>query len=139
MTNEEFQKQVLDQLGKISTRLDRMDTRLDSMDTRLDAVDNRLDSMDTRLDAIDSRLDTVDNRLDNLEGQQTENNRFIQVLLHRTEELDAKFDGLLHTTATKEALNRLEVKIDRIAGDVSFLARKSFEHADDIRELKRAR
>ena len=39
-----------------------------------------------------------------MKGQLNENTRFIDALLHRTEELDAKFDGLLHITATKEGL-----------------------------------
>jgi len=34
--------------------------------------------------------------------QLDENTRIVKALLHRTEELDAKFDSLLLTTATKE-------------------------------------
>jgi hypothetical protein len=68
--------------------------------------------------------------------------------LHRTDELDAKYDGLLHTTATKEAIAQIEAKldncatkedIDRLAGDVTYLVRKAAEHEDDIRALRRAK
>ena len=41
-------------------------------------------------------------KFDNLEGQMKETNDYVRVLLHRTEELDAKYDSLLHTVATKE-------------------------------------
>ena len=56
-------------------------------------------------------------RLDNLEGQVSENTNFIKALLHRTDELDAKFDGLLHTTLTKDAISHLATKEDIAALD----------------------
>lgn len=47
------------------------------------------------------RLGNIEGHLENLEGQVKENNSFIQALIHRTDELEAKFDGLLHTIAIK--------------------------------------
>lgn len=58
------------------------------------------------------------NRLDNIEGQVKESNGFIQALLHRTDELDAKFDGLLHATLTKDAISHLATKEDIASLDV---------------------
>lgn len=58
------------------------------------------------------------NRLDNIEGQVKESNGFIQALLHRTDELDAKFDGLLHATLTKDAISHLATKEDISSLDV---------------------
>lgn len=55
-------------------------------------------------------------KLNNLDGQMKETNDFVRVLLHRTEELDAKYDSLLHTVATKDfvkaTIEPLEIKID---------------------------
>lgn len=36
----------------------------------------------------------------------------VKALLHRTEEIDTKFDGLLHTAITKDALSNLATKED---------------------------
>lgn len=62
------------------------------------------------------------NRLDNLEGQVRENTDFIKAILHRTDELDAKFDGLLHTTLTKDAISHLATKDDVASLDVKIEA-----------------
>ena len=62
------------------------------------------------------------NRLDNLEGQVKENTDFIKAVLHRTDELDAKFDGLLHTTLTKDAICHLATKEDIVSLDVKLEA-----------------
>ncbi len=65
-----------------------------------------------RLDSIKGCLGNLESRLGNLEGQVKENNSFIQALIHRTDELEAKLDGLLHTTATKDSISILNSKFD---------------------------
>lgn len=93
---------------------------------------------------IQEELKPIKDEMISVKSQLDENTRIINVLLHRTEELDAKFDGLLLTTATKESIARLEAKmatkedIDRLAHDVNFLVRKAAEHDDDIRRLRKA-
>lgn len=47
-----------------------------------------------------------------LKEQLSETNGIVKALIHRTEELDAKYDCLLNTTASKEAIDRIETKID---------------------------
>lgn len=61
-------------------------------------------------------------RLDNIEGQVQENTDFIKAILHRTDELDAKFDGLLHATLTKDAISHLATKEDVASLDVKIEA-----------------
>ncbi len=78
---------------------------------------------------IREELDPIVKRLDNLEGQVQENTAFIKALLHQTEELDAKFDGLLHTTATKDAIARLDAKFE-------VLNSRLFNQEADIHLLK---
>jgi chromosome segregation ATPase len=79
-----------------------------------------------------------------VKGQLTENTDFIKALLHQTAELDAKFDGLLSTTATKEAVQRIEGKmatkkgLSALAEDVNFMVRKIIDHDDAIRILQKA-
>ena len=74
MTNEEFQRLILE----------------------------RFDKMDQRFDRVDQQFENIKTRLGNLEGQMKETNDFVRVLLHRTEEMTAQYDSLLHTMATKE-------------------------------------
>ena len=66
--------------------------------------------------AVLEQFEKMNQRLDNLEGQAKETNDFVRVLLHRTEELDAKYDSLLHTVVTKDfvkaTIEPLEIKID---------------------------
>ena len=81
MTNEEFQKLALEQFEKINQQFEKMNQRFDR---------------------VDQRFENIETRMENIEGQMKETNDFVRVLLHRTEELDAKYDSLLHTVATKE-------------------------------------
>ena len=74
----------------------------------------------------------TNHRLENLEGQVQENNTFIQALIHRTDELDAKFDGLLHTTATKDSISTLNTKFD-------ILNDRLFQQETELRLLKTAK
>ena len=85
---------------------------------------------------IQEELKPIKEEITAIKGQQSENSNYIQALLHRSEELDAKFDGLLHTTASKDAFKSLDAKLDRVAADMTFLVRKAAEHEDDIRNLK---
>jgi len=86
---------------------------------------------------------SIRNQFSEVNTQLSETNQIVKALMHRTDELDAKFDGLLNTTVTKTALaeseSRITLKLDRMAGDLSFLLRKAVDHDDEIRELRRAK
>lgn len=51
-------------------------------------------------------------KLGALESQMQETNGFVKALMHRTEEIDAKYDALLNSTVTRDALARIETKVD---------------------------
>ena len=77
----------------------------------------------------------------------TEHGEILQALRHSSEIQKAQFDQLQITVAhiegrqeeMNERLEQMDKSIDRMAGDISFLVRKSAEHDDDIRELRRAK
>ncbi|MCE5285532.1 MAG: hypothetical protein LLG02_06770 [Pelosinus sp.] len=165
MTNEDFQKLLLEELANIKTRLTSIDgrvgniesqqknadVRLTNIESQLKATDVRLANVesqfkitDVRLTNIESQLKTTDVRLSNVESQLTETNGIVKALMHRTEELDAKLDGLAMNTASKEALTRIEANMAtkrdlfNVADDVSFLVRKAAEHDLAIRKLRMA-
>lgn len=66
----------------------------------------------TEVSSINQRLNSLETKVDNIEGQQNENSEILRALLHRTEEIDAKMDGLAINTASKEALTGLASKED---------------------------
>lgn len=70
--------------------------------------------------------------------QQDENNRFIQSLLHNTEELQAQFEGFLHTTITTEALANLATKedISKLNAKFEVLNSRLFQQEAELYELK---
>ena len=153
MSNEEFQRLVLEKLGGIETRLDKIETRLDRVEERLDKVEERLGSLEARMDKVETRLDGLDlqmgkveTRLGNLEEQMSETNGIVKALMHRTEELDAKFDGLLLKTASKEAVERIEETVNRIAAiqatqgeSINILALRQLQTEADVATLKKAK
>lgn len=84
--------------------------------------------------------------LEKLLAQTQENTDMIKALLHRTEELDAKYDGFLHTTATKESVERLEAKIDKVLAaqltqgeSINILAMRQLQAESEIAALKKAK
>lgn len=93
-------------------------------------------------DRFDGRLEAFDQRMSNVEGQLSENTGYIKALLHRTEELDAKFDGLLNTSVTKECLAGLVDKNDiaqldaRMNAKFELLNARIFNNETDIKLLK---
>ena len=132
MSNEEFQRLVLEKLGVF--------------DTRFDNLEKRFDNMEARFDNLEARMSKVETRLDNLEEQMSETNGLVKALMHRTEELDAKFDGLLLKTASKEAVERIEETVNRIAAiqttqgeSINILALRQLQTEADVATLKKAK
>ncbi len=106
---------------------------------KTDVGDLKNDVASLKTDVSSLKTDMAD-----VKGQLDENTGFIKALVHQTEELDAKFDGLLSTTATKEAVQRIEGKmatkkgLSALAEDVNFMVRKIIDHDDAIRLLQKA-
>jgi len=82
-----------------------------------------------RLDRMETDLSELKTTVSNMDGQTRENTDFIKALLHRTEELNAmvtnlgfnnaKLEGLLANTATKEDVNDLSAQF-RVLNDRLF-------------------
>lgn len=78
------------------------------------------------------KLTSLDTRLGDVEGQLSETNEIVKALMHNTEELNAKYDGLLNITASKESIDRLETKID-------ILTHRVLAQDGEIQLLKKAK
>lgn len=70
-------------------------------------------------------------RIENLEGQMKENTDIIKAIQHNTEVLNAKIDGLVITTASKDAVALLDAKFD-------VLNHRLFQQEADLQLLKKA-
>ena len=73
-----------------------------------------------RVGKIEDNLSELKEKVSDIKEQQDENTLLIGALVHRTEELDAKFDGLLHNTLTKDAIADLATKEDIASLDAKF-------------------
>lgn len=126
--------------------LDKIFAKLEQVDNRLGNVESGLVNIESRLGNVESRLGNVENRLGDVEGQLSETNQIVRALMHRTDELDAKYDGLLHTAATRESVDRLEAKIDRILAtqatqgeSINILALRQLQTEAEVSGLKKAK
>ena len=78
-----------------------------------------------------------------LKNQLRENTDLTKKLAQRTDELYAKFDGLLNAVITKDTLieteNHLTQRIGRVSRDITYLVHKAADHDEDIIELRTAK
>ena len=90
---------------------------------------------------IQEELKPIKEEITAIKGQQSENSNYIQALLHRSEELDAKFDGLLHNTPSKDALAMLASKDDIANLDSKFevLNARLFHQEAELYKIKAVR
>ncbi|MCX7780345.1 MAG: hypothetical protein N2491_05430 [Negativicutes bacterium] len=157
MTNEEFQKLVLEELFGIKSEISGLKSEISGLNSEVSGLkseisgikfeisdlNSEISGIKSEISGIKSEISGIKSEISGIKSQLSENTQIIKALMHRTEELDAKFDGLLHTTATKDALinfeNKITTQLDRMAGDITFLVRKTAEHDDDIRALRRAK
>lgn len=65
-----------------------------------------------KLEALSDDIKEVKVQLSNVEGQLEENTSILRVLEHRSEVQVAETEGLKLTTATNEAIERLDAKFD---------------------------
>ena len=95
MSDEDFQKRVLDALGTLAPRFDTVDARMDSMGTRLDGMEMRLDAIVTRLDEQDHAMDGLTSKVDRLQQ-------------NVASALGAAEEAITGLVAASRRLNRLE-------------------------------
>ncbi|WP_378954583.1 hypothetical protein [Pelosinus sp. sgz500959] len=61
---------------------------------------------------IINRLENIEYKLSSIERKLGENNQLLRMLMHKCDELDAKSDCLLQTTATRDSITNLHNKCD---------------------------
>lgn len=98
------------------------------------------------LESIVKDMAEIKSDVAGLKWQLSETNQIVKALMHRTEELDAKYDGLLHTAVTRESVDRLEAKIDRILAtqatqgeSINIIALRQLQTEAEVSGLKKAK
>lgn len=90
--------------------------------------------LSNEISGINERLNSIENEI-----RTGENIQMTKAIKNWVEDSNASINCLLLTTASKDSIINLDKKVERIAGDVNFLIRKTTEHEDDIRSLKLAK
>ena len=123
-------------VGNLESRFDTLEGRFDALEGRFDNLEGRFDTLEGRFDALEDRFttlegrfDTIEGRFDNLEGQVRENTDLLKAIQHNTEVLNAKVEALTLTTASKDAVARLDAKFE-------VLNSRLFQQEVEIHQLK---
>ena len=126
MTNEEFQKIVLEELRNLNGKVDKLDqgqVRLEERQTKLEEGQVRLEERQVRLEERQTKLEEGQVRLE--EGQE-EIKRDLKAICEQTADL----------TEFREEIN---VKIDKLTEDFSTIEMVTSKNWSDIVRLKAAR
>ena len=123
-------------VGNLESRFDTLEGRFDALEGHFDNLEGRFDTLEGRFDALEDRFttlegrfDTIEGRFDNLEGQVRENTDLLKAIQHNTEVLNAKVEALTLTTASKDAVARLDAKFE-------VLNARLFQQEVEIHQLK---
>ena len=133
MTNEEFQRLVLEKLDKLETRMDNLETG----QSKLEVGQNKLE---TRMDNLETGQNKLETRMDNLETGQTKLEIGQKNLELGQKEIMEKLDAVIEQTADLTEF-RHEVR-DELADIKSNISRIEIATADnwsDIAKLKAVR
>ena len=135
---ERLLQQLVEGQKKLFEGQEKLFKGQERMEARLDKLDGDMTSVKEDMTAVKAEMGT--------KVQQNEHSQLLAALLHRAEEMDARFDGLLHNTASKEMVTEvsqqqaaIHQRLDRMAMDVNFLVRKAAEHEADIFEFKKVK
>ena len=116
-------------VSNLESRFDTLEGRFDNLEGRFDTLEGRFDALEDRFTTLEGRFDTIEGRFDNLEGQVRENTDLLKAIQHNTEVLNAKLEALTLTTASKDAVARLDAKFE-------VLNARLFQQEVEIHQLK---
>ena len=122
MTDEDFQKLVLDKLGGLETKIGGIETEFGGLKTQIGGLEAEFGGLKTQIGGLE-------NRFDGLEEQVKENTEIIKAVRHNQEFGIAKLSALELSTASKESIVKLDAKFD-------VLNDRLFQQEADLKILK---
>ena len=151
---EELLHRILNELGEIKSEIVTIKSEMADMKSEMADMKSEMATIKSEMTTMKSEMATIKSEMADMKSematmksemanktQQEENTALIKALLHRTDELDAKFDGLLLTTVSKEALSNLATKDDirNLDAKISVLTHHVIQQEADLYQLKQAR
>lgn len=144
---EELLHRILNELGEIKSEIVTIKSEMADMKSEMADMKSEMTTIKSEMATMKSEMTTIKSEMADMKSemanktQQEENTALIKALLHRTDELDAKFDGLLLTTVSKEALSNLATKDDirNLDAKISVLTHHVIQQEADLYQLKQAR
>lgn len=125
----------------LETVLQEILTEIKSLKAEARRTNGSIQELKAVVSTLNGKLELLDTNAENAAVQQQENTDIIKALLYNMEEFNAKLDGLiLHTASkdslqnlsTKEDIHQLDIKINRLSGQLS-------SHETEIHRLKAVR
>ena len=125
----------------METVLQEILTEIKSLKAEARRTNGSIQELKAVVSTLNGKLELLDTNAENAAVQQQENTDIIKALLYNMEEFNAKLDGLiLHTASkdslqnlsTKEDIHQLDIKINRLSGQLS-------SHETEIHRLKAVR
>ncbi len=125
----------------METILQEILTEIKGLKAETRRTNGSIQELKTVVSTLTGKLELLDTNVENAAIQQQENTDIIKALLYNMEEFNAKLDGLiLHTASkdslqnlsTKEDIHQLDIKINRLSGQLS-------SHETEIHRLKAVR
>jgi len=125
----------------LETVLQEILTEIKGLKAEIRRTNGTIQELKAVVSTLNGKLELLDTNVENAAIQQQENTDIIKALLYNMEEFNAKLDGLiLHTASkdslqnlsTKEDIHQLDIKINRLSGQLS-------SHETEIHRLKAVR
>jgi chromosome segregation ATPase len=125
----------------LETVLQEILTEIKGLKAEIRRTNGTIQELKAVVSTLNGKLELLDTNVENATIQQQENTDIIKALLYNMEEFNAKLDGLiLHTASkdslqnlsTKEDIHQLDIKINRLSGQLS-------SHETEIHRLKAVR
>lgn len=145
MTNEEFQKLVLNKLTHLEDGLHSFDKRQQSFENKLENFENKLENFEDKLQRFDERQQQFEAKLQRFDERQQQFEKGLNNLNEKTQRLE---DGQLHlakridtiyeqTAILLEFRSEVNAKLDKIIEDNKSIYEVLGEHEVAIRTLRR--
>ena len=131
MTNEEFQKFVVEKLNSMDSKIDAVEKKVDATEKKVDAVEKKVDATEKKVDATEKKVDATEKKVGTIENK-------IDVVEKKVDTVVKKLDAVCEQTANlMEFRTEVNAKLDIIVEDNKSIHELLGEHEVSIRTLRR--
>ncbi|WP_041272504.1 hypothetical protein [Desulfitobacterium hafniense] len=158
MTNEEFQRLVLEKLTglehgqiKLEERIDEVESvltaKVEALDVKVNALDTKVEALDVKVNVLDTKVDALDVKVNDLDTKVEALDAKVNVLDTKSDALDAKIErfGRIQQDDVKGMLGLIKNKLDNISEtqviqgeSINILALRQLQTESELAALKKA-